>query len=116
MTLKQWTAIGVLALLPFAASAQQASRQPNPLDMNATVPVSIYESAFTSYQATADEQASPDKVWRAANDEMARLGGHAGHVKEEATATSPLVPSAPAPGKNTSAPAQAMPMDHSKHH
>jgi hypothetical protein len=102
MTVKQWLAVGVLASLPFAATAQQAPQQPNPLDANATVPASTYESAFKNYQSTADEQASPDKAWRSANDEMAKLGGHAGHMKDDAPPSS--------------VPARAVPMDHSKHH
>jgi hypothetical protein len=102
MTLKQWLAVGVVASFPFAATAQLAPQQPDPLDANATVPASAYESAFKNYQAAAGEQKSPDKAWRAANDEMAKLGGHVGHMKDEAAASS--------------APAQAAPMDHSKHH
>jgi hypothetical protein len=108
MTLKQWLAVGVLASLPFAATAQQAPQQPNPLDANATVPASTYESAFKNYQTAADEQASPDKAWRFANDEMAKLRGHVGHMKDEVPASS----TSPA----SSTPAQAAPMDQSKHH
>lgn len=109
MTIKQWFAVGVLASLPFAGMAQQVPQQPNPLDANATVPASTYESAFKKYQpAAAEEEASPDKAWRAANDEVGQLGGHVGHMKGEATASS----SSPA----SSTPAQAAPMDHGKHH
>ncbi|RJG03504.1 hypothetical protein D3878_19465 [Noviherbaspirillum sedimenti] len=79
-------AVGVLASLPFAAIAQQTPQKPDPLAANAPVPASTYVSAFKNYQAAADEQATPDKAWRAANDEVAKLGGHAGHIKSDAPA------------------------------
>lgn len=97
MTLEQFLAIGVLASLPLAAIAQQAPQKADPLSANATVPASTYVSAFKDYRAATDESATPDKAWRAANDEVARLGGHAGHVKSDA-------------------PAQAAPASHGKHH
>lgn len=105
MFIKQWIAIGVLvsALTPFAATAQQKTQQPNPLDANAPVSVSTYTSAFKNYQAASnEEEVSPDKTWRAANDEVGKLGGHGGHIKNDA---------AGAPTPATSAP-----VDHSKHH
>jgi hypothetical protein len=111
MTLKQWFAVSVLTSLPFAATAQQTPQQPGPPDANATVPASAYESAFKNYRAAANEQESPeleespDKTWRTANDEMAKLGGHAGHMKD-----------APASSMSPSTPAQAAPVDHGKHH
>jgi hypothetical protein len=102
MTLNQWAAIGVLASAPFAAMAQQAPQPQDPLDANATVPASTYDSALKNYlPANRGVQASPDKAWRAANDQAAKSGGHTGHATEEM----------PAP----SAQAQASPMDHSKH-
>lgn len=103
MFIKQWIAIGVLAsaLLPFAATAQQKTQQPSPLDANAPVSASTYVSAFKNYQAASDEEVSPDKAWRAANDEVGKLGGHAGHIKNDSTEQSASSPSAP--------------VDHSKH-
>jgi len=88
MTLKLWLAAGVLTSLSFGAIAQQAAQTPDPLDANAAVPASTYESAFKNYQDVAENQTSPDKIWRAANDEMARLGGHAGHMESETLPTS----------------------------
>jgi hypothetical protein len=102
MTLKQWLAVGVLASMPYAASAQPSAQQPDPHDANATVSASGYESAFKNYQAAADEQESPNNAWRAANDEVAKLGGHAGHMKDHAP--------------SSSAPPESAPLDHSKHH
>lgn len=102
MTLEQCLAIGVLASLPFAAIAQPAPQKADPLSATATAPESAYVSAFKDYRAATDEQATPDKAWRAANDEVARLGGHAGHVRSDAPATS--------------SPAQSSPANHGKHH
>lgn len=102
MTLKQCLTIGMLASLPFAAIAQQAPQKPDPLSAAAAVPASTYVSAFKDYRAATDKQATPDRAWRAANDEVARLGGHAGHVRSDAPASS--------------APTQSAPAVHGKHH
>jgi hypothetical protein len=103
MTLKQWVAIGALASASFAVTAQPAPNRPNPLDASATVPAASYKSAFDNFQKLpSNEQPSPDKLWRAANDEVAKSGAHSGHAAQEAAA-------APAA-------AQATPVDHSKHH
>lgn len=107
MKLIKWATVATMAALPFAALAQQVPQQPSPLDANATVPASTYESAFKDYVPVATgAQAPPDKVWRAANDDIAKSDGHAGHVEPPTT-------KAPPPA---SAPAKAAPMDHSKHH
>lgn len=49
-----------------------------------------YRSAFEGYRPLIDE---PMRHWRDANDEMGRLGGHAGHAGSEAGTTA-----RPAPG------------------
>lgn len=104
MSLAHWLTAAALASLPFAAATQEKQHQADPTDANATVPASAYESAFKNYHAADDEQEPPDKAWRAANDEVGKLGGHAGHIKGESiTSPSPK-------------PAQAMPSDHRKHH
>lgn len=113
MKFQQWFAVGILASLPFAATAQQAPERPNPLDANATVRASAYKSAFKNYEpAAADEQESPDKTWRAANDEVGKLGGHVGHMKGEASASASSSSASP----TTSTPASTAPVDHGKHH
>lgn len=86
----QWIAVGAVASMPFAVAAQQA--RPDPIDANATVPAAAYKSAFESYQRAGSEaQPSADKVWRKANEEVAKAGPHNGHA-------APHVP-APAPDK-----------------
>jgi hypothetical protein len=86
MSFSHWFTVAALALLPAmlppAASAQQPLQQPDPADANAPVPASGYVSAFKNYRAAADEKASPDKVWRAANEEVQSQGEHAGHMKD----------------------------------
>lgn len=101
MTLKQWLAAGALAFLSFAAAAQQVPRQPDPQDARARVPPPTYNSAFKDYRGMADEQPGPDTIWRAANDEVGKLGGHAGHVMRNAEPT-PVTPALaqPAPMHN----------------
>lgn len=81
MSLQHWTAIVLLAGLPWVAAAQ-ATKPKNPADPAAAVAAPVYESAFTDYQTLREEKETPDKVWRRANDEMATLGGHVGHTKE----------------------------------
>jgi hypothetical protein len=103
MTLRQLSAVGVLTSMAFAVTAQQVSGQPDPLDANAAVPVTSYHSAYKDYrQLSGDEQPSADKVWRAANDEVAKSDGHAAAATNEAVAPPP--------------PADAPPCDHSQHH
>ena len=91
--------VAVLALLPLAAAAQQA--QPaNPADANAPVPATGYVSAFKSYLATPEEQASPDTVWRAANEEVAGTPAvHAGHTDHLAKPQGSTIATTPAPAK-----------------
>jgi hypothetical protein len=80
MPIRHWLTAAALAWLPFAANAEQAIRQPNPGDADAAVPALTHVSAFREYRHPADEEQTPDKVWREANEEMRRLGGHAGHA------------------------------------
>jgi hypothetical protein len=100
---KQWVAVGVLASMSFAVTAQQASERPNPLDANAAVPAATYKSAFDNYQRVSGEpQPSADKVWRMANDEVAKRRPHTGHGIEPTDAGPP--------------PEKAQAFDHGIHH
>jgi hypothetical protein len=94
MSFVHWLAIATLASIPFAAFAQQEHSPTDPAHASATVPASTYLSAFTNYQSIKDEQASPDKTWRAANDAAGKLKGHAGHMKDDSTASAPEVAAA----------------------
>jgi hypothetical protein len=110
MLKKQWFALGACAALPFAVLAEQKHPAYNPTDVHAPVIVVPYESAFKGFRTASDDEPSPDKAWRSANDEMGKLGGHAGHMKAEQAqpATSSAVKSAPARPDSA--------VDHSKHH
>lgn len=110
MSSKQWLAVAAWVCVPVAASAQQQQTPPNPLDANAPTAAVTYESAFKNYRTSTDDSATPDKVWRSANEEMGRIGGHAGHMKDAGSAP------AASPNANAPAPKQGGAMDHSKHH
>jgi len=77
-------ALAALALLPLAALAQQG-RQANPGDADAPVPATAYVSAFANYRAAADEEATPDQVWRIANQEVADAEAHSMQTPPPAT-------------------------------
>lgn len=108
MKIKQCLAIGVLAALPFAAGAQQPAQKAmppaGPQDAHAPAPALTYASAFANYKAASDDAASPEQAWRAANDAVNKLGGHAGDSKGNAQASRAASPMAP------------MPMQHGHHH
>jgi hypothetical protein len=78
MSFSRWPRLAALALLPMAAIAQQA-QELRPTDPNAPVPALGYVSAFKTEQAAPEEQAAPDTLWRAANEEVANQDAQAGH-------------------------------------
>jgi hypothetical protein len=63
-----------LAALLFVAAAAPIGQAP------------IYQSAFMGFQAW---QPQPPLDWRHLNDEMSRLGGHAGHLRASSPKSSP---------------------------
>lgn len=65
-----------LALAADATTAPEAARTPR------TPPA--YVSAFTDYRAWREPALVP---WRRANEEVGRLGGHAGHLRGDAVPT-----------------------------
>lgn len=86
--------MAAFAILPgahFARAAQPTAKQSNPADPGAPTGVFRYESAFGSYRA-ATEESQPAKAWRSANDDMGKLGGHAGHMKEAAGQATTVAP------------------------
>jgi hypothetical protein len=66
-----------------AALAQTPAARPDPADPRLSVPAPTTESAFAGYRGYRDE---PLADWRAVNDEMRALGGHAGHIRDAAPA------------------------------
>ncbi|MFZ5463894.1 MAG: hypothetical protein ACOZB1_10290 [Pseudomonadota bacterium] len=63
------------ATAAFLAAAMAAQAQ-DPFDPGQSGQVE-YASAFERYQRFREEQGTP---WQAANEEMKRIGGHAGHL------------------------------------
>jgi len=88
------TIVVVLPLLIAGSAAAQTAahvNSPSPLDAGVKVPATEFRSAFEGYKPFA-EQAPVD--WRKANDEVGRVGGHAGLHKSE--------PPKPTPAKGES--------------
>ena len=112
MSFQYWIAVAALAMLPLAASAQQ--QQWDPADANATVPASGYLSAFKNYRPGAEEKASPDELWRAANADLQVKDGPGIHVKDSASPEART----DAPQKTTGQRVQVMPETdpHAGHH
>ncbi|MFC5460540.1 hypothetical protein [Massilia niabensis] len=123
MTFKLWVAtIGALLAVPVSALAQQSVGPADPADPRASVPAAVYESVVTkaSRAAPDDNQVTPDKIWRAANDAVAAAPGHPGHEAGAGAASghahaghAPAAQAAPAPSAK---PASEPAADHSKHH
>lgn len=88
----QNTGAAKLASVP---SAQDKDKPADPSNPSETVPGSVYQSAFSSYQAASESTQASDKIWRAANDEMARLGGHAGQTSDAALGMEQKMPGMP---------------------
>ena len=110
-------AFAALAIFPLTGFAAQNNEMLDASDAAAEVVVAPYESAFEGYRSWQDIKMSPVQGWRAANDEMARVGGHAGQIKDmpdeapSATqkpvpvgAQAPTQPAAQAPTPTTPAP------------
>lgn len=120
MSIPPWMAIVALTILPLAATAQDKPKPADPANPAEAVAPLLYESAFAGYQALSQPEQSPDKNWRAINDEMGRLGGHVGHTKEAAAARGKLFsPKATTPPKTSSddmPKSEPMPPGHSMKH
>jgi len=96
MPFPNWSVAAVLALLPLAATAQQP-QQADPANPDAPVPAMGYVSAFSNYSTLADEQISPEKAWRAANEEVQGKDGHSGHMLMSGTGAESHAPKAETP-------------------
>lgn len=66
----------------------------DPVQPQADVPPPVYRSAFAAYQAMPDSEKTPDKVWREANETVARIGGHRGSIDDETESGEAEKPSA----------------------
>lgn len=79
MSIIRWMAAPLLVMSSALAFGQE--KVDNSADASKTESTVIYESAFGNYVSMTEEAETPDKAWRSANDEMGKLGGHAGHIK-----------------------------------
>ena len=91
----------VLLLGPLAALAQTGAR-PDPTDPRLSTPTHAAESAFAGYRGFRDEPLTP---WREVNDEVRRLGGHAGHVRD----AEPTKPAADKPASSAASSTERKP-------
>jgi hypothetical protein len=78
----RWMAIATLVATPFSVAAQENSTPKDPVNPAEASPLR-YESAFAGYQPMPEEKEVDSEAWRAANNEVAALGGHGGHIKAE---------------------------------
>jgi hypothetical protein len=104
MLSRKWLALAAWVSLPLAATAQHDPASSLPEHAKTHIGTLSYESVFDHYRALGEESETPDLAWRAANDDMASLGGHAGHMKNT-----------PAPAVPSQRPAQDEGMDHGAH-
>ena len=91
----------------FAASATAALglsgasiAAPDPTDEKNTVPPVLFVSPFRDYKPLGEDKQIP---WKAANDEVSRIGGWRAYAKQAQDAAAGVSPAAPA------TPAQATP-------
>lgn len=75
-----------LAALGLHAAAAFAQSRGNPADPAAAVPATRYSSVFSGYQPLGDEKLA---AWRETNDEVARIGGHLGMFRNQASGAPP---------------------------
>lgn len=107
-------AFAIAALLSAAGHAQPIEKMPDPSDPSAASHAVQYQSAFSDYLPLDASEPSPAKTWRAANDEMARIGGHAGQIKDAPAASAPDA-AGPAPAAAQKPAPAAAPAGHDMH-
>jgi hypothetical protein len=101
--------------------AGQATAAPSdPLDATAAVPPVVHRSVFSGYRAQAD---APLRDWKAANEEVGRIGGWRAYAREAqspaAPASAPAASVPPVPGRSGTEVAPAAPggqAGHPSHH
>ena len=105
MNIRHWFVLGVLGCAQLTAIAQQVPEQQRPQDADAVVPAVTYTSAFVDFSSAAsDQDRTPDKEWRFANEQLANP--ETGPAHHEQTKE----------GQTPSAPANAQPVQHQHQH
>ncbi|MDH4093369.1 MAG: hypothetical protein OEV81_01120 [Betaproteobacteria bacterium] len=70
----------LLAALAAGNAAAQAGARPDPAGPEVRVPEAVYRSVFDGYRM---HDLSKQIPWRAANEEVGRIGGHVGILREQ---------------------------------
>src|SRR5512134_1320044 len=70
----------LLAALAAGTASAQSGARPDPADPTVRVPESAYRSAFEGYRLHELSRQTP---WRDANQEVGRVGGHVGILREQ---------------------------------
>ncbi len=86
---KKWRYAATATVMMACAALASAADIGAPDDPSQKQATPTYKSAFTDYRSAADEKQTPVQLWRSANDEMGRLKGHAGQIRETPPAASP---------------------------
>jgi len=76
----------LLAALAAGTATAQSGARPDPADPQARVTVAPYRSAFEGYRGLDEPKRIP---WRDANQEVGRVGGHVGILREQAAREKP---------------------------
>ncbi|MCX7960330.1 MAG: hypothetical protein N2653_01985 [Burkholderiales bacterium] len=74
--MRRTIAFALAAAFAAGAAAREVAR-PHPADPAAGTKPPVHRSAFEDYRPYSEPELAR---WREANDEVRRLGGHAGHV------------------------------------
>jgi hypothetical protein len=74
--------VWIATLVALPALAQAPGVAADPADAKAVSPAPQYRSAFADYRAWREPELTN---WRSANDEVAAVGGHMGHVRGQAS-------------------------------
>ncbi len=69
-----------LAALVAGSAAAQAPARTDPAEPKAAAPAPSYDSAFKDYRPYVDQEIAR---WREMNQEVGRLKGHIGHVRQQ---------------------------------
>lgn len=79
---------GVVFVIAAAAAGWATAQQPrpDPRDPKVKVPPLEYRSAFESYRRYSEPEVSG---WREVNEEVRRIGGHVGIVREQGNSAKP---------------------------
>ncbi len=90
-----------IAAAIFGVSAANVIAAPDPASANAATPTAQYNSPLKDYRPLGDDKRKP---WKAANDEVAKIGGWRVYAREAATTSSPASASAIKPPAASTAP------------